>query len=143
VFLVGFAYVFLGWLQGRADGGALVALGWMAWVYLLLTFGELCVSPVGLSVTTQLAPASLKGQIMGVWFLGPAVGTPLGGQAFAFLVPRVGEAAFFYVLAGIAILTAVVLALFSPALHRLMGQGGHGPDAAVAAPPEQEFRGRG
>jgi POT family proton-dependent oligopeptide transporter len=143
VFLVGFAYVFLGWLQGRADAGALVVLGWMAWVYLLLTFGELCVSPVGLSVTTQLAPASLKGQIMGVWFLGPAVGTPLGGQAFAFLVPRVGEAAFFYILAGIAILTAVVLALFSPALHRLMGQGGHGPDAALAAPPEQEFKGRG
>ncbi|MBO3735116.1 peptide MFS transporter [Glycomyces niveus] len=142
VFLVGFSYVFLGWLQTRADDGALVALGWMAWVYLLLTFGELCVSPVGLSVTTQLAPPNLKGQMMGVWFLGPAVGTPLGGQAFAFLVPRVGEAAFFYILAGIAILTSVVLAVFSPALHRLMGRGGHGPDATLEAPPEPEF-GRG
>ncbi|HEX2146012.1 MAG TPA: oligopeptide:H+ symporter [Glycomyces sp.] len=135
VFLVGFAYVFLGWLQGRADDGALVALGWMAWVYLLLTFGELCVSPVGLSVTTQLAPSNLKGQMMGVWFLGPAVGTPLGGQAFAFLVPRVGEQAFFYILAGLAILTAIVLGLFSPALHRLMAQEGHGPMATLKTPP--------
>ncbi len=136
VFLTGFAYVFLGWLQGRADDGVLVALGWMAWVYLLLTFGELCVSPVGLSVTTQLAPPSLKGQMMGVWFLGPAVGTPLGGQAYAFLVPAVGDQAFFYILAGLAIVTAIVLALFGPALHRLMGQGGHGPDAIGETPNE-------
>jgi len=140
VFLVGFAYVFLGWLQGRADGGVLVALGWMAWVYLLLTFGELCVSPVGLSVTTQLAPPNLKGQMMGVWFLGPAVGTPLGGQAYSFLVPRVGESAFFYILAGIAIATAVVLALFSPALHRLMAKDGHGPGAVLETPPEPEYK---
>ncbi|MCC3763514.1 oligopeptide:H+ symporter [Glycomyces sp. TRM65418] len=143
VFLVGFAYVFLGWLQGRADTGVLIALGWMAWVYLLLTFGELCVSPVGLSVTTQLAPSSLKGQMMGVWFLGPAVGTPLGGQAYKFLVPAVGEQWFFYLLAGVAILTSIVLALCSPALHRLMGRGGHGSGAPLAVPPEQEFEGRG
>ncbi|SDL34010.1 proton-dependent oligopeptide transporter, POT family [Glycomyces sambucus] len=138
--LTGLSWVFLGWLQGRADGGVLVALGWMVVVYLLLTWGELCVSPVGLSVTTQLAPSTLKGQLMGVWFLGPAVGTPLGGQAYAFLVPRVGEQAFFYILAGLAILTAVVLALFSPALHRLMGQGGHGPDAVMETPPEPRPR---
>jgi POT family proton-dependent oligopeptide transporter len=138
--VTGLSWVLLGWLQGRADAGVLVALGWMAAVYLLLTWGELCVSPVGLSVTTQLAPASLKGQLMGVWFLGPAVGTPLGGQAFAFLVPRVGEQAFFYVLAGIAILTAVVLAVFSPALHRLMGRSGHGPDAVLETPPEPRAR---
>jgi len=91
---------------------------------------------VGLSVTTQLAPANLKGQLMGVWFLGPAVGTPLGGQAYAFLVPKVGEQAFFYILAGLAILTAVVLAVFSPGLHRLMGRGGHGPDAVMETPAE-------
>ncbi|MFB9658417.1 peptide MFS transporter [Glycomyces mayteni] len=134
--LTGLSWVFLGWLQGRADSGILVALGWMVVVYLLLTWGELCVSPVGLSVTTQLAPSNLKGQLMGVWFLGPAVGTPLGGQAYAFLVPKVGEQAFFYILAGIAILTAVVLAVFSPALHRLMGRGGHGPDAVMETPAE-------
>ncbi|WP_051393652.1 peptide MFS transporter [Glycomyces arizonensis] len=118
--LVGVAYLLLGWLQGRADDGVLVALGWMALVYLLMTFGELALSPVGLSVTVQLAPSHLKGQMMGVWFLAPAVGTPLGGQVYAFAVPRIGEVGFFYVLAGTAIVCALVLAAFSPRLGRLI-----------------------
>ncbi|HEU5129346.1 MAG TPA: oligopeptide:H+ symporter [Glycomyces sp.] len=118
--LVGVAYLLLGWLQGRADEGVLVALGWMALVYLLMTFGELSLSPVGLSVTVQLAPPHLKGQMMGVWFLAPAVGTPLGGQVYALLVPRMGEVGFFLVLAGTAIACAALLAAFSPKISRLM-----------------------
>lgn len=120
VALVGLAYVLLGLLQGRADDGVVVALGWMALVYLLMTFGELALSPVGLSVTAQLAPAHLKGQMMGVWFLAPAVGTPLGGQTYAFLVPLIGEEGFFYALAALALVCALALAVFSPRLSRLM-----------------------
>lgn len=118
--LVGLAYALLGWLQGRADDGVLVALAWMALVYLLMTFGELALSPIGLSVTAQLAPEHLKGQMMGVWFLAPAVGAPLGGQIYAFLVPHTGEIGFFYLLAGLALACAALLAVFSPRLRRLM-----------------------
>ena len=42
--------------------------------YLLHTFGELCLSPVGLSNVTKLAPPRFVGQMMGTWFLGSAVG---------------------------------------------------------------------
>ncbi|THV41227.1 peptide MFS transporter [Glycomyces buryatensis] len=118
--LVGAAYLLLGVLQGRADGGVLIGLTWMALVYLLLTFGELSLSPVGLSVTVKLAPTKLKGQMMGVWFLAPAVGTPLGGQAYAYITPRWGEQAFFYILAALALATAVVLVAMAPRLNRLM-----------------------
>lgn len=114
------AYVLLGWLQGRSDDGVLVALGWMALVYLLLAFGELALAPVGMSVTVQLAPEHLKGQMMGVWFLAPAVGAPLGGQVYAFLAPRVGETGFFFTLAAFGAAAAAVLFAAAPRLGRLM-----------------------
>ncbi len=77
---------------------------------------------MGLSVTVQLAPEHLKGQMMGVWFLAPAVGTPLGGQVYALLVPRLGEVGFFLVLAGLAMACALLLAAFSPKISRLMAR---------------------
>ena len=53
---------------------------WLILTYLLHTFGELCLSPVGLSSMTKLAPARFVGQVMGVWFLATAIGNNLAGQ---------------------------------------------------------------
>jgi POT family proton-dependent oligopeptide transporter len=47
--------------------------------YLIHTFGELCLSPVGLSNITKLAPQRFVGQMMGTWFLGSAVGNLFAG----------------------------------------------------------------
>ncbi|MBP8261734.1 MAG: MFS transporter, partial [Verrucomicrobia bacterium] len=47
--------------------------------YLLHSVGELCLSPVGLSSVTQLAPARLTGQMMGLWFLGTSLGNLMAG----------------------------------------------------------------
>jgi proton-dependent oligopeptide transporter, POT family len=54
--------------------GNLVGPGWLAMVYLVHTFGELCLSPVGLSAFSKLAPARLVGQSQGLWFMGTALG---------------------------------------------------------------------
>lgn len=59
--------------------GQLVAPTWLVLTYLLHTFGELCLSPVGLSAVTKLAPPRLVGQMMGTWFLGTALGNLLAG----------------------------------------------------------------
>lgn len=53
---------------------------WLLLTYMLHTFGELCLSPVGLSSMTKLAPARFVGQVMGLWFLATAVGNNLAGQ---------------------------------------------------------------
>jgi len=53
---------------------------WLALTYLLHTFGELCLSPVGLSSFSKLAPARFVGQALGVWFLATAIGNNLAGQ---------------------------------------------------------------
>ncbi len=69
-----------------AGAAKLVAAGhkvWPTWLittYLLHTFGELCLSPVGLSSVTKLAPRRLVGQMMGTWFLGAALGNLIAGQ---------------------------------------------------------------
>jgi proton-dependent oligopeptide transporter, POT family len=60
--------------------GEKVAPTWLILTYLLHTFGELCLSPVGLSSMTKLAPARFVGQVMGLWFLATAVGNNLAGQ---------------------------------------------------------------
>ena len=60
--------------------GQTVALGWLAMTYMFHTWGELCLSPVGLSSMTKLAPARFVGQVMGVWFLATAIGNNLAGR---------------------------------------------------------------
>ena len=60
VLLVGIEYM---------DSAASIALGWMVFCYLLHTTGELCLSPVGLSAVTKLAPKRWVGFCMGAWFL--------------------------------------------------------------------------
>jgi POT family proton-dependent oligopeptide transporter len=59
--------------------GHLAAPTWLLTTYLLHTFGELCLSPVGLSSVTKLAPRKLAGQMMGVWFLATSLGNQLAG----------------------------------------------------------------
>src|SRR4051812_10593895 len=53
---------------------------WLITTYLLHTFGELCVSPVGLSSMTKLAPRKLVGQMMGAWFLATSLGNLIAGR---------------------------------------------------------------
>jgi len=65
--------------QLAASTGSKVAPTWMLLTYLLHTFGELCLSPVGLSNVTKLSPQRYVGQMMGTWFLGAAVGNLIAG----------------------------------------------------------------
>ena len=66
---LGFGMLYFG-AQGSSDG--MVASFWLLLMYLLLTTGELCSSPVGLSMVTKLTPARLVNTVMGAWFLATA-----------------------------------------------------------------------
>jgi proton-dependent oligopeptide transporter, POT family len=52
---------------------------WLILTYLLHTFGELCLSPVGLSYYTKLTPKRFVGQMMGMWFLAMSLGNLVAG----------------------------------------------------------------
>jgi len=61
------------------DGTAKTAMIWMMLYYAIITLGELCLSPMGLSLVTKLSPKRLVGLMMGGWFLSTAIGNKLSG----------------------------------------------------------------
>jgi POT family proton-dependent oligopeptide transporter len=100
-------------------GGAKVGPYWLTGTYLLQTLGELCLSPVGLSTMTKLAPARAAGFIMGIWFLSDSIGNWLAGKA-ASMYSSMPLPTLFGYSAGFSILAAVVLALMIKPTVRLM-----------------------
>ncbi len=100
-------------------GGSKVGPYWLTGTYLLQTLGELCLSPVGLSTMTKLAPARAAGFIMGIWFLSDSIGNWLAGKA-ASMYSSMPLPTLFGYSAGFTILAAVVLALMIKPTVRLM-----------------------
>lgn len=77
---VGFAIMIIAANAVVESGGAVKVSAWfLVSSYLLQTFGELCISPVGLSSMTKLAPRAYVGQMMGIWFLAASVGNLVAG----------------------------------------------------------------
>ncbi len=86
LFLMGFSFLVLVPAARLAqDGtGTRVSPWWLVAAYFISELGELCLSPVGLSVVTKLAPVRIVGLMMGVWFLSNALGNKLAGWAAGF-----------------------------------------------------------
>lgn len=97
---------------------------WLVIVYFLQVVGEMCLSPVGLSTVTKLAPAKLLGLMMGVWFLAASLGNFFAGYFGGLfndkdphmLIILFGSAA------AIALLSSGALGLLSSRVRRLMGR---------------------
>ena len=81
---VGVGFILLVPASIAARDGVLVTPLWLVTVYLIHTFAELCLSPVGLSSMTKLAPARVVGAMMGIWFLGASIGNFMAGQLATF-----------------------------------------------------------
>lgn len=97
---------------------------WLVGLFLLQTLGELCVSPVGLSLMTRLAPPGMVGVTLGLWFLASAFGNKIAGIIGAeFAAKDAGLLAQFFGRQAFAVaVVAVLLALMLPWLKRLMGE---------------------
>lgn len=102
-----------------AASGVKVSPLWLVATYVLHTLGELCLSPVGLSAMSRLAPARIASLTMGVWFLASAVGNYLGGRV-ASLYDSFGLAALFGVVTAVALVAAVLLAATLPWSRQLV-----------------------
>ena len=104
-------------------GGGKVSSMWLVIVYLLHTIGELCLSPVGLSTVTRLAPQRMVGFMMGVWFLSIATGNAAAGWVAGNFEPNQGALVplFGYVAIG-TISGAIILAFITPYLKKMIGK---------------------
>lgn len=135
LWLLGLSFIAMifGSLQAR-DGG-LAAPYWLLITYIVYTWGELCLSPVGLSMVTKLAPKRLQSLLMGLWFLSFALSNLLAGLVAAFstkFVPAEGETTaelsfiipglpgFYLMLVVFPIAAGLVIAILTPVLRKMM-----------------------
>ncbi len=103
--------------------GGRVSLGWLLGVYFCHTIGELCLSPVGLSITTKLAPARVVGLMMGIWFASIAAGNYIAGFiAGNFKADATTLVPLFGWVAVVTLAASLILLLLNPFVKKLMGE---------------------
>ena len=117
--LLGLGFAIMIGAASAAAAGAKVSPMWLFGSYLLQVWGELCVSPVGLSAMSKLAPARIAGLVMGVWFLASAVGNYLAGMA-ASVYETMPLPTLFLLVTGTALVTALALFLLVRPIRRML-----------------------
>ncbi len=103
---------------------------WLIWCYLFSTWGELCLSPVGLSMITKLAPARYASFFMGIWFMASSVSYLLAGElarmfgtgagVHLFFGPEKGLADFFLLMGVIPLVIGLFALFLAPMLKKMM-----------------------
>ncbi len=113
--LLGVGFFVLSWGASLSEaGGAQAAMSWLVVTYFFHTVGELCLSPVGLSSMTKLAPDRLVSQMMGTWFMGAALGNLIAGRVAGYIETLPPAELFRTVALIVAVAGAVFLVLFKP-----------------------------
>ncbi|MBT0564119.1 peptide MFS transporter [Riemerella anatipestifer] len=102
-----------------ADPTIKASLWWLVMTYFVHTVGELCLSPVGLSVVTKLAPVRLASVLMAVWLLSSSVANFLGGCIAAY-VEKMGAGQVFTYISGFVIACGLLLLLLSKPISKMM-----------------------
>jgi POT family proton-dependent oligopeptide transporter len=118
--LGGLAFVLMVPAAMMTTSGALAGAWWLVGCYFLQTLGELCLSPVGLSAMSKLAPDRAAGFMMGIWFLSISIGNWLAGKA-ASMYSSLSLPTLFGSVAVFSVVATVVLALLIKPTVRLMG----------------------
>lgn len=128
-YLLGIAFIamVLGAMQTR--NGGLAGPHWLAITFIVVTWGELCLSPVGLSMVTKLSPKRLQSLMMGIWFFTFSLANLFAGLVAAFSVQvkegkitfiLEGLPGFFLMLVVFPIGAGVIIMLISPILRKMM-----------------------
>jgi len=136
MFQLGLGFAVLWYGAQAADSRGMVAISWLLLGYLFHTTGELCLSPVGLSMITKLSPAYLVSTMMGAWFLATAISQYVGGEIAKLtgvseqgvaeqVIPEPIKTVNLYgdvygMIAIAAVITAIACLLMSPLLTRWM-----------------------
>ncbi len=130
---VGVGFLFLVWGASMVGPTFKVAIWWLAGLYFIHSFAELCISPVGLSMITKLSIARVVGLMMGVWFLSISVAQyvagivaqvasveTVGGQVTNLKVSLDTYAGVFWTIGLVSAGIGVVLLLISPLIKKWM-----------------------
>ena len=116
--LVGIGFIVMTEAQSKADAGIMVSPLWLIGVYFLHTAGELCISPVGLSLITKLSPYKIVSVMMGLWMGSIALGNYLAGTMEAILLKYDFE--LYPFIASETIGAAILVIVLGPLLTKMM-----------------------
>ncbi|MDW5417575.1 MULTISPECIES: peptide MFS transporter [unclassified Iodobacter] len=132
---LGFGYIVIAMAVKHIEPGVKVSIMWLVTMYWLHTMGELCLSPIGLSLVNKLAPARFASLLMAVWFTASAAANWFAGILAGFY-PEAGQAIpsfmgyqingiyeFFMLFVGMAMAAAALLLLSTKKLQKMMHQG--------------------
>ena len=129
LWLLGLAFIAMVLGARQAGNGELAGAHWLLITYVVYTWGELCLSPVGLSMVTKLSPAHLQSFMMGLWFFSFSLSNLAAGLVarYSVMLER-GELTFFIdglggfylILVLMPVAVGCLIALLTPWLKRLM-----------------------
>ena len=129
--LLALGYLWIAYGVNNVSAAKQVSIIWLTGMYMLHTWGELCLSPIGLSLFNKLSPLRFASLLMAVWFLGNAGGNKLAGVLSA-LYPEGGKTTsfvgyqmnnlydFFMLFVFMAGLAGIILLLLSKKLQKMM-----------------------
>lgn len=130
LFLAGGFYVFY-YTKFFSDANGMTSLDLFTFGWFIITFGELCLSPIGMSIMTKLSPQKTQAVLMGMWFLASAYGQYFAGLLGANIAQASENASNFEKLtiyadgykqlAIYALIAGIILIAISPLVKRLMG----------------------
>lgn len=132
LFMLSVGFMILVFASKTLDGGASISPLWLIVAYVLFTFGELCISPIGLSMVSKLSPARFTCLLMGIWFLTNAFANILAGQLSALYpdptqptpyilgIPINSFTSFFMIFVVMSIIAALILFLMRKRLETMM-----------------------
>ncbi|WP_427705270.1 peptide MFS transporter [Staphylococcus parequorum] len=115
--IAGFSYLIM--IIPLATGNALINPLWLVLSFLLITIGELCISPVGLSTTTKLAPITFTARMMSLWMLSNATAQGLNAQLVV-VYTKINQSDYFMYSGLIAVIIGILLLMISPKVRRAM-----------------------
>ena len=129
--LLGVGYLVIAFGVDNLDPAVKVSIMWLTTLYFMQTLGELCLEPIGLSIVNRLSPARFSSLLMGVWCLSSAAANklagvlsglyPADGKITSFLGYQIADLSdFFMIFVWMSFAAAIVLALLSKRLEKLM-----------------------
>ncbi|KAF1303413.1 MULTISPECIES: peptide MFS transporter [Enterococcus] len=118
--LAGLSFILLMFPSLLFGVGQKVSPIWLVASFFIMIAGEMCLSPVGLSVTTKLAPKAFEAQTLAIWLLADASSQAINAQIARFYTPST-EGMYFAVVGGIAVVVGILLYSAKKPIRRLIG----------------------
>jgi len=129
LFLIGLGFVILGTSTNFADKNGFISFKWILLSYLLLSIGELCISPIGYAMIGQLIPSKHQGTMMGTWLMTSGIAAVFANMFSKIAInneksdPLVTNPLFakmFYLLGISTIFAGMILLILVPFLHNMI-----------------------